>query len=77
MQIPMIADCKATEKKTFSIDSAFLTEWAQRADELGKMPLLPVRFVKPNKVEDYMVLRLEDFQTLLELSKKALTNELR
>lgn len=71
--IPIIIDCKCTEKKSYSLNSEMLSEWLQRAAELGKMFMLPVRFVNSDP-QDYVVLQLDDLLLLLELAKRGLEN---
>jgi len=69
--IPIIIDCKCTEKKSYSLNSELLSEWLQRAGELGKMFMLPVRFLNADP-QDYVVLQLEDLLTLIELAKRGI-----
>lgn len=67
--IGIIMDAKTTDNKSFSLVSDFLDDWKQRADELGKTFLLPVRF---NGRGTWIVLEEEDFMALLVLAKKGL-----
>jgi hypothetical protein len=69
---PMVIDCKATEKKSYSLTYELMESWLQRAAELGKMFLLPIRFVNAPKYKDYVVIELSDFQLLLAYAKKGL-----
>ena len=65
---PLYADCKCTEKKSFSLNSATLADLEQRAADLGKRMIMPVRFHPRRHVipQDYVVIGLSDFVELLE-----------
>ena len=64
---PLYADCKCTENKSFSLNSATLADLEQRAADLGKRMIMPVRFHPPHvRPQDYVVIGLSDFVELLE-----------
>lgn len=67
--IPIVIDCKCTEKASYSLSSVMLEEWLDKAAQIGKMFMLPVRF-QHAKVKDYVVLQLEDLLELLELARR-------
>lgn len=67
--IPIVIDCKCTEKASYSLSSELLEDWLRRAGEIGKMFMLPIRF-QHAKVQDYVVLQLDDLLELLELARR-------
>jgi hypothetical protein len=73
VDFPMVIDCKCTEKKSYSLSSELLEDWLRRAEEQGKMFLLPVRF-QHAKVKDYVVIQLDDLLMLLLYAKKGLND---
>jgi len=68
--VPMLADCKCTEKGSFSLNHAFLLAESERADYLGQRFVIPIRFITGSAVDDYIVLRLNDFAELLDLARR-------
>lgn len=68
----LIIDAKCTSTKSFSIKSDFLREWREKAAMLGKRFAMPIRFedLASDRVEDYVLLSLDDFSELLELAKE-------
>jgi hypothetical protein len=74
--MPFMVDAKSTEKKSYSINAAFMEEWVQKAAEQGFGFLLPVRFENASKTKEYMVMTFEDFQTLWQLAQKYLEQDL-
>lgn len=72
---PLVIDAKCTEKGSYSVNRDFMKDWLQKAAELGKMFLLPIRFQKSKyEYDDYVVLELNDLLLLLELAEKGLKN---
>jgi hypothetical protein len=65
---PIIADCKCTEKASFSLRLQTLHQWDTKAAELGKRFILPLRFWDRGRQRgaDYVVLGLDDFRELLD-----------
>lgn len=65
---PLLADCKFTEKLSFSLNNHFLVDQVERAQSLGKHFILPVRFWHPNAAapQDYIVATADDFAELYE-----------
>ncbi len=61
----LIVDCKLTEKDSFRIKRIDLLNWKIRAAEMGKRFALPIRFFKPHRTDDFVVLSLDDFAELL------------
>ena len=41
---PLLVDCKATRKKSYSLERVFLDSWEAKARGMGKTFALPVRF---------------------------------
>lgn len=70
--IPVIHDCKSTEQKSYSVKYEFLEEWLQKARELGRMFLLPIRFENAKKDKDYVLMEKEDFLTLFLLAERGI-----
>lgn len=64
----LMADAKYTERKSFSVSAKLMGQYVQRAAEMGKRFVLPVRLVDtPTKeVHDYIVVPLQDYVALLE-----------
>jgi len=69
---PLIADAKCTEQKSFSLRAADLGSWVDRAQELGKRFIMPIRFWPRGAYgpRDYVVLTLDDFAELLEMARR-------
>lgn len=68
---PLVADCKFTERKSFSVTRKMLEQWQEKAAEMGKRFVLPVRFSSSGaQPYDCVVLGLHDFAELLSLAKK-------
>ena len=67
----LIVDAKCTTAKSFSVKSEFLREWKEKAAMLGKRFAMPIRFESPLSAEkhDYILLTLDDFAELLEISR--------
>lgn len=63
---PLVIDCKHTTKKSFSLNSNFIKEWFVKAQELGKFFAMPVRFGSPEGNIDCVVLKFDDFLSLIE-----------
>jgi hypothetical protein len=68
---PLIVDAKYTEKQSFSIKYAVLNEWWDKAAEMGKRFVMPIRFFPKWTVEpiDYVLLSLDDFAELLDAAR--------
>lgn len=66
---PIIADCKCTERGSYSINRKVLDQWRERAAEVGKRFVLPVRFWSRGGSDDYVVVSLHDFAELLDLAR--------
>lgn len=64
----MLADCKQTERGSFSLNLKFLKQWTDKAEEFGRRFVLPVRFhIKlTNQDIDFVVLGMDDFRDLCE-----------
>lgn len=67
-----IADCKYTESKSFSVGLQLLRQWEEKAAELGKRFLLPLRFWPKDarNPRDYAIISLHDLSEMLEALKK-------
>ena len=63
----MYCDCKCTEKHSFSLKLADLYQLQDRAAEMGKRFIMPIRFHPAVGPQDYVVLGLHDFAELLDL----------
>ena len=70
---PLIVDCKATERGSFSLNEKDLRQWCQRAAELGKRFAMPIRFWNKGSTRsaDYILLELNDFAELLEMVRRS------
>lgn len=68
----LMADAKYTERKSFSVSAKLMGQYVRRAAEMGKRFILPVRLVdiRANTVDDYVVVPLQDYVTLLETYRK-------
>lgn len=68
---PLIVDAKYTERLSFSVKYTILSEWWQRAAEMGKRFAMPIRFFPKFTVEpiDYILLSLDDFAELLDKAR--------
>jgi hypothetical protein len=67
----ILADAKYTEKASYSVNLKFLRQMTDKAVELGKRFILPIR-LWPNTEQlphDYVVVSLDDFAELLEKSR--------
>ena len=67
----ILADAKYTEKGSYSVNLKFLRQMTDKAMELGKRFILPIR-LWPNTEQlphDYVVVSLDDFAELLEKSR--------
>lgn len=64
----LMADCKYTEQKSFSVSAKLMGQYVRRAAEAGKRFVLPVRLVDSGtkEVHDYIVVPLQDYAALLE-----------
>lgn len=67
---PLYADCKCTEKHSFSLKLADLYQMQDRAAEMGKRLIMPVRFHPAVGPQDYVVIGLHDFAELLDLARQ-------
>ena len=67
---PLIADCKCTERGSYSLNRKALAQWADKAAEVGKRFILPVRFWSRDTCDDYVVVSLHDFAELLYLARR-------
>lgn len=72
---PLWADCKFTEKISFTLKLRDLSWYSERAAEVGKRFVLPLRFQPKgaSRPQDYVVMSFHDFMELRE----ALINVLR
>lgn len=67
---PIVADCKFTEGKSFSVSRKVLEQWSDKAAEMGKRFIMPVRLCpRGTDPQDYVVLGLHDFAELLSLAR--------
>lgn len=67
----IMADAKFTEKGSYSVSLKFLRQMTDKAMEVGKRFILPIR-LWPNTEQlphDYVVVSLDDFAELLEKSR--------
>lgn len=60
---PLYADCKTTVRGSYSLKATELAQHVERAADLGKRFVLPLRFVG---VADYAVVTYNDFQELYD-----------
>ena len=68
---PLIADCKFTERKSFSVTRQALQQWEEKAAEMGKRFVMPVRLCPRNEDPlDCVVIGLHDFAELLDLARR-------
>lgn len=68
---PLVADCKFTERKSFSVTRQLLEQWEEKASEMGKRFVLPVRLCpKGSEPYDCVVIGLHDFAELLSLARR-------
>ena len=65
---PLYADAKYTEHIAFALKSFELRQYVERAAEMGKRFIMPIRFGSKavGHHEDYVVLSLHDFKELLD-----------
>jgi len=65
---PLLADCKYTELRSYSLKAAELRKLTDMAEQLGKRFIMPLRFAHKSDVgaEDYVVLTLSDLCELLD-----------
>jgi len=69
---PIVAECKFTEGKSFSVSSKALSQWADKAAEMGKRFIMPVRLSpRGSNPQDYVVIGLHDFAELLEMARRS------
>lgn len=69
---PIIADCKFTERKSFSVSRQVLEQWEEKAGEMGKRFIMPVRLCPRGTIpHDSVVMSLHDFAELLSLARRA------
>jgi len=68
---PLMIDAKYTASQSYSVSAKFMRQATERAMELGKRFVLPLRFWSRGAPgpEDYIVLGLDDFAELLELAR--------
>ena len=73
---PVMADCKCTERKSFSVTRQTMEQWEEKAAEMGKRFVMPVRLA-PRGADPYdcVVLGLHDFAELLMLARQGSTCE--
>ena len=67
---PLIADCKCTDRGSYSLNRKALAQWADKAAEVGKRFILPVRFWSRDTCDDYVVISLHDFAELIHLARR-------
>ncbi len=67
----LLVDCKYTEKGSFSVKRETMQQWILRGVERGKMAIMAIRIWPRGMAHeaDYVVLRMDDFEELLEKSK--------
>ncbi len=63
----VFADCKCTEKHSFSLKLADLYQMQDRAAEMGKRFIMPIRFHPAVGPQDYVLLGLHDFAEMQHL----------
>jgi hypothetical protein len=69
---PLMADCKHTVKRSYSITQKLWRSWQAIAAETGKRFILPVRIEPGDGTrDDLVVVGLNDFAELLELARRA------
>ena len=64
---PLYADCKCTEKHSFSLKLADLYHLQDRAADMGRRLIVPIRFHPAVGPQDYCLIGLHDFAELLDL----------
>ena len=67
---PLMVDCKLTEHLSFGVRSQELRQWMKKARMLGKVFVMPLRFVSGHSYTDYVVVPLSDFVDILESARK-------
>jgi hypothetical protein len=69
---PLMADCKYTVNRSYSITHKLWSSWQDTAAEAGKRFILPVR-IDPGggAPDDLVVMDINDFAELLELARRA------
>jgi hypothetical protein len=74
----LLADAKYTEKGSFALNHHFLVEQVERATELGKRFILPLRFWPKGAYhpDDYVVSTLDDFAELVEARRTSHAHQL-
>lgn len=76
-QFAILADCKITEKGSFTLNRQFLAHQVEGAVELGKRFMLPVRFTHDDtKGEDYALMTLNDIAELVEVRRTSHAHQL-
>lgn len=67
----LLADAKYTEKGSYSVNLKFLRQMTDKAVELGKRFILPIRLWPTTEQlpHDYVVVSLDDFAELLEKAR--------
>lgn len=76
-QFAILADCKVTERGSFSLNRQFLAHQVEGATELGKRFMLPVRFTHDDsRGEDYALMTLNDIAELVECRRTSHAHQL-
>ena len=58
---PLQVDCKLTERGSFSLNNKVLQKWHRQAAEAGKRFIMPIRFLTPQRADDYVLMSFHDF----------------
>ena len=67
---PLIADCKATERLSYSLTAKFWRQWERKAAEEGKRFIAPIRIdTNVREPVDVVVIGLDDLAELLEMAR--------
>lgn len=68
---PIYAECKFTEHKSFAVSLKALADAENKAFQLGKRLIMPIRFGRKNPPmhKDYVVIAAHDLAELLDMLK--------
>lgn len=69
---PVLADCKYTEKGSYSVNHHFMAQQSDAAAAIGRRFVMPIRFYHRGALapDDYVVMGLDDFAELLERASR-------
>ena len=73
---PLYADAKCTSANSFSLKAYELRQFTERAIEVGRRFIMPIRFWSPgSQHEDYVVIGFNDFQDLIERYREMVVSQ--